>query len=289
MLFDCTNDTDCKAEVVLACGDAEFTKHTVRFIVENKKYNICLRAVYTVPGSDNIYRENKDVISFKTVDAAEITREIQTAPYCILLLGTDLPGADSLKIAEDLYCLGLSENIIVISDFFSSLHKSAFSKMNIGYYFVLPVEPELLCRRICECRKLLETEVNNGCITAQESGSNTCEKDMRRRTTHLLHEIGIPANLCGHEYLREAVLMVANENEVYGKMTKIVYPSIAEKYSKSSSSVEKAIRTALDVAWMRGKTDLLDEIFGFTVNIQKGKPTNSEFIALLADYVVSGA
>lgn len=101
----------------------------------------------------------------------------------------------------------------------------------------------------------------------------------------MLHEIGIPAHIKGYHYLRDAIMMAVNDMDVLNAITKILYPTVAKKYRTTSSCVERAIRHAIEVAWSRGKLDTLDELFGYTVSTGKGKPTNSEFIALIADTI----
>ena len=103
--------------------------------------------------------------------------------------------------------------------------------------------------------------------------------------TELLHEIGIPAHIKGYQYLRDAIMMSVDDKEMLNSITKILYPSIAKQHGTTPSRVERAIRHAIEVAWSRGKLDTLDELFGYTVNGGKGKPTNSEFIALIADTI----
>ncbi len=110
------------------------------------------------------------------------------------------------------------------------------------------------------------------------------QKNLEARITNIIHEIGgVPAHIKGYLYLREAIAMVVEDMELLGAVTKELYPSIAEKYNTTSSRVERAIRHAIEVAWTRGKIDTIDNIFGYTVNTNKGKPTNSEFIAMVAD------
>lgn len=101
--------------------------------------------------------------------------------------------------------------------------------------------------------------------------------------TQILHEIGIPAHIKGYQYLRDAIILSVNDMEMLNSITKILYPTIAKKYQTTSSRVERAIRHAIEVAWSRGKMDTIDALFGYTVSTGKGKPTNSEFIALIAD------
>ena len=103
--------------------------------------------------------------------------------------------------------------------------------------------------------------------------------------TDMIHEIGVPAHIKGYQYLREAIMMSVEDIEMLNSITKILYPSIAKKYQTTPSRVERAIRHAIEVAWSRGKMETLDSLFGYTINLGKGKPTNSEFIALIADKI----
>lgn len=105
------------------------------------------------------------------------------------------------------------------------------------------------------------------------------------KVTNIIHEIGVPAHIKGYQYLREAIIMSVNDIEMLNSITKILYPTIAKKYQTTASRVERAIRHAIEVAWSRGKMDTIDELFGYTINNGKGKPTNSEFIALIADRI----
>lgn len=103
--------------------------------------------------------------------------------------------------------------------------------------------------------------------------------------TNMIHEIGIPAHIKGYHYLRDAIMMAVEDMDVLNAITKILYPTVAKKYRTTSSRVERAIRHAIEVAWSRGKLDILDDLFGYTVSNGKGKPTNSEFIALVSDTI----
>lgn len=109
--------------------------------------------------------------------------------------------------------------------------------------------------------------------------------DLEKDVTDMIHEIGVPAHIKGYQYLREAIMMSVEDGEMLNSITKILYPSIAKKYQTTSSRVERAIRHAIEVAWSRGNMETLDSLFGYTISIGKGKPTNSEFIALIADKI----
>ncbi len=111
------------------------------------------------------------------------------------------------------------------------------------------------------------------------------ELDLEAEVTGMIHEIGVPAHIKGYQYLREAIIMSVEDTTVLSSITKILYPGIAKKFSTTPSRVERAIRHAIEVAWSRGKMETLDALFGYTINTGKGKPTNSEFIALIADKI----
>ncbi len=110
-------------------------------------------------------------------------------------------------------------------------------------------------------------------------------QDLKKDVTDLLHEMGVPAHIKGYQYLREAILMSVGEPGILDSITKLLYPDIAKQYQTTPSRVERAIRHAIEVAWNRGRTETLYSVFGYTVNTSKGRPTNSEFIALIADKV----
>ena len=111
------------------------------------------------------------------------------------------------------------------------------------------------------------------------------ERNLEIDVTNIIHEIGVPAHIKGYQYLRDAIIMSVEDMEMLNSITKILYPTIAKKHQTTPSRVERAIRHAIEVAWSRGKMDTIDELFGYTVSTGKGKPTNSEFIALIADKI----
>ena len=122
-------------------------------------------------------------------------------------------------------------------------------------------------------------------MNAYEKAEDVCEKNLEADVTEIIHEIGVPAHIKGYQYLRDAIVMSVNDMDMLNSITKILYPTIAKKYQTTSSRVERAIRHAIEVAWSRGKMDTIDEMFGYTIHNGKGKPTNSEFIALITDRI----
>ena len=122
-------------------------------------------------------------------------------------------------------------------------------------------------------------------MNAYEKAEDVSEKNLEADVTEIIHEIGVPAHIKGYQYLRDAIVMSVNDMDMLNSITKILYPTIAKKYQTTSSHVERAIRHAIEVAWSRGKMDTIDEMFGYTIHNGKGKPTNSEFIALITDRI----
>ena len=116
-----------------------------------------------------------------------------------------------------------------------------------------------------------------------ETKSTSISADMEAQVTKIIHQIGVPAHIKGYQYLRTAILMTIDDNEVINSVTKILYPTVAKKYQTTTSRVERAIRHAIEVAWDRGDVDTLNSYFGYTIQNSRGKPTNSEFIAMIAD------
>lgn len=123
-----------------------------------------------------------------------------------------------------------------------------------------------------------------GMMTLQHEKSPV-DRDLEKDVTDMIHELGVPAHIKGYQYLREAIMMAVEDIDMLNSITKVLYPTIAKRFQTTPSRVERAIRHAIEVAWSRGKMETLDALFGYTINTGKGKPTNSEFIALIADRI----
>ncbi|MCH5344637.1 MAG: sporulation initiation factor Spo0A C-terminal domain-containing protein [Acetatifactor sp.] len=121
--------------------------------------------------------------------------------------------------------------------------------------------------------------------TDQAKEKQEVERDLEQDVTNMIHEIGVPAHIKGYQYLREAIMMSVEDPSMISSITKILYPTIAKRFQTTPSRVERAIRHAIEVAWSRGRMETLDALFGYTIDTGKGKPTNSEFIALIADKI----
>lgn len=167
-----------------------------------------------------------------------------------------------------------------------SVIEKAFS-VGADYYIVKPFDAEAVISRVQQMYLSMNAQkkdTTKGSIfenDRRQHGNYSLESDV----TNIIHEIGVPAHIKGYQYLRDAIMMSVNDTEMLNSITKILYPTIAKQHKTTPSRVERAIRHAIEVAWSRGKMDTIDELFGYTVSNGKGKPTNSEFVALIADKI----
>ena len=163
--------------------------------------------------------------------------------------------------------------LAVISSESALLEKELISG-GVAYCFIKPLEHSVIADRI---RSL--------CLSTGKTSSSNESSNLEVVITDIIHQIGVPAHIKGYHYLREAIIMAVSDIDIMNSVTKCLYPSVAKKHGTTSSRVERAIRHAIEVAWDRGDVDVLNSYFGYTIHSSKGKPTNSECIALLADKI----
>ena len=150
---------------------------------------------------------------------------------------------------------------------------------------VKPFELELLYKRIKEVKQGMLEPVKNNVrkMSIQNSFESVSKESLESSITEIIHEVGVPAHIKGYQYIREAIVLAVNNMEVINSVTKQLYPTLARKFKTTPSRVERAIRHAIEVAWARGEMEVNNSMFGNTISATKGKPTNSEFIAMIAD------
>lgn len=223
-------------------------------------------------------------------DGEELFALIKSKSPDVVLLDLIMPKIDGLTVMEK---VNENKNIqkkptfIIISAIGNE--RIAEDAFNLGadYYIMKPFDNNALLNRI---RNIKNSMSRNGTVfknikqTVVEQSADR-ENNLENDITGIIHEIGIPAHIKGYQYLREAIFMVVRDMDMLNCITKVLYPTIAKKFQTTSSRVERAIRHAIEVAWSRGKIEVIDELFGYTVNNGKGKPTNSEFIALISDKI----
>ena len=219
-------------------------------------------------------------------EACEVIREKEPD---IVLLDIVMPKLDGLGVMDrmnkDKNMKKHPEFIIISAIGQENVTEDAF-RLGASYYIMKPFDQEALLARIKLTKNSMAKQP--GKIRQNErlaDGRGERMHSLESDVTNIIHEIGVPAHIKGYQYLREAIIMSVNDIEMLNSITKILYPTIAKKYQTTSSRVERAIRHAIEVAWSRGKMDTIDELFGYTIHNGKGKPTNSEFIALIADKI----
>lgn len=216
------------------------------------------------------------------VDA--ITNEVPD----VLILDIIMPHLDGLGVLEKIATMNLEKNpkVIVLSAVGQEYITHKAINMGADYYIVKPFDFNTLTKRIYQLAGKLDgvSQINKKNISkALFKSLGNDVPDLETDITNVIHEVGVPAHIKGYQYLREAITMVVENIELLSAVTKELYPSIAKKYNTTPSRVERAIRHAIEVAWNRGKIDTINSLFGYTVHNDKGKPTNSEFIAIIAD------
>ena len=169
-----------------------------------------------------------------------------------------------------------------------AITEDAFS-LGANFYIMKPFDHDTLLYRMKQFKTKEQKKLPVGRIAMKpQNDSLEPEKSLEVIVTEFIHEVGVPAHIKGYQYLRDAIIMTVNDQEMLGAITKILYPEIAKKHKTTSSRVERAIRHAIEVAWNRGRLETIEEMFGYTINTGKGKPTNSEFIALISDKIRLG-
>ncbi len=219
-------------------------------------------------------------------DAVEMIKK--SAPD-VVLLDLIMPKMDGLgvleKLKKDTSIRKMPAFIVLSAIGQEAVTEDAFA-LGANYYIMKPFNNEMLLGRLRSIRSRGEKVL----VSASQAGERKKpafpeERDLETDVTNMIHEIGVPAHIKGYQYLRDAIMMSVKDMEMLGSITKVLYPTIAKNHQTTPSRVERAIRHAIEVAWSRGKMDTIDELFGYTVSNGKGKPTNSEFIALIADRI----
>lgn len=212
----------------------------------------------------------------------------QTDPD-VLVLDIIMPHLDGLAVLEKLRSLKKSShpNVIMLTAFGQEDVTTKAVELGASYFILKPFDLENLANHIRQVSGKSNSVMRKPSSPLTTSSYRTQveskPKNLDASITSIIHEIGVPAHIKGYLYLREAISMVYNDIELLGSITKVLYPDIAKKYNTTASRVERAIRHAIEVAWSRGNIDSISSLFGYTVSMSKAKPTNSEFIAMVAD------
>ena len=230
----------------------------------------------------NMYiNSQKDMVALEPLyDGTNVIDAIKQSKPDVMLLDVVMPEKDGLSVLEDLNDeVGLEKPITIIMSAIGQ-EKITQKAISLGatYYVVKPFDMITLVDRIRDLLKE-EEEVKSEYMVAYGNKNLPLEV----RVTQMIHDVGVPAHIKGYQYIREAIMLAVENEDILNSVTKALYPSLSQKFNTTPSRVERAIRHAIEVAWNRGQIDMIESIFGYTINANKGKPTNSEFIAMIAD------
>jgi len=210
-------------------------------------------------------------------DGTKLVSEIKSRQPDIVLADVFMPGLDVLGVLSSMDGIDKKERpmLMAMSSFDNPRLEIETLSAGASYYFLKPFDMSVLAERIIQLSGWKNTQV--------PLGFRTADSDLELMITEIIHQIGVPAHIKGYHYLREAIILSVNDSAIINSVTKILYPTVAKKFTTTSSRVERAIRHAIEVAWDRGDVDVLNSYFGYTIHNGRGKPTNSEFIAMIAD------
>ncbi|WP_053219264.1 sporulation transcription factor Spo0A [Virgibacillus senegalensis] len=202
----------------------------------------------------------------------------------VLVLDIIMPHIDGLAVLGKIKDIEKEKypNVIMLTAFGQEEVTKKAVDLGASYFILKPFDLDSLADQIRQVHGITPS-FDNISSGKQRGKRDDRKKDLETSITHIIHEIGVPAHIKGYMYLREAITMVYKDIELLGSITKVLYPDIAKKYNTTASRVERAIRHAIEVAWSRGNMESISSLFGYTVSISKAKPTNSEFIAMVAD------
>lgn len=254
-----------KIKIFIADDNTEFVSTLVTYLDSQEDMEVVDTARDGVEAVEKIVNSDPDVaildIIMPQLDGLgvleSINKKLEVLPICIMLSAV---GQD--KVTSRAMCLGAQ------------------------YYVVKPFEMEVLVKRI---RELVKNQTIESLSPVLKDVKTTyievdnSKLNLEAKVTNIIHDVGVPAHIKGYQYLRDGIIMAVNDVEVINQITKQLYPDLAKKYKTTPSRVERAIRHAIEVAWNRGQIESMENIFGYTVNSNRGKPTNSEFIAMIAD------
>ena len=236
----------------------------VLVIDSNKKYIDNLKKYFSDCSCIKINLEAYDGIS-----GLKLIKENQD-DYDVVLIDLILPNKDGIDVIEEMNNLLIDKKIIVITSCNSIKMIRRVSELGIDYFLLKPFDNNSLKKKIISCYN-------------KDDSIDVVHNDIRLSVTGILHELGVPSNLKGYNFIREGIILVYSNSNYIGSITNELYPFLARRFNTTVSCIERAIRHAIEVSWNRGNWDLMEDLFGHSVDVDKAKPTNSEYIVTIAD------
>jgi two-component system response regulator (stage 0 sporulation protein A) len=252
---------DSKSKILIADDSKEFG-HTCASVLRSYNFEVSMT-----------FKDGKKLIS----------KILEERPQ-VVLSDVFLPGADAIAVMKEILNrddLTEKPKFMIMSGSDNMDLQSEVMASGATYYFLKPFDMETLAERIDQMVE--KKEISSASIKSLIPSIYGNSTDLEVLVTDIIHQIGVPAHIKGYHYLREAIILSVNDSDILNSVTKVLYPTVAKCFSTTSSRVERAIRHAIEVAWDRGDIDTLNSYFGYTINGGRGKPTNSEFIAMIAD------
>jgi len=248
--------------------------------MEVSKMSKNLKVILTGEGSEfgkncaNVLRTYGCDVSLVAKDGKILLTKCESVNADVIVMDAFMSNLDALGVINELSKKEVKPLIMVMSSSDNQRFEQEVLSAGADYYFLKPFDINMLAQRINQLTGWSKTQ---GDITKQDN------VDLQVTVSEIMHQIGVPAHIKGYQYLREAIMLSINDREMMSSVTKVLYPTVAKMYSTTASRVERAIRHAIEVAWDRGDVDVLSSYFGYTIQSTRGKPTNSEFIAMISD------
>lgn len=216
-------------------------------------------------------------VSLVAKDGREVINRLKKDSFDVLVMDTFMPRLDGLGVLKELDSSEIKKRpvTIVISGVDNSRLQNELLNAGADYYFIRPFEAEMLAQRIEQIAGW-EDDSRRNILLGNKN-------DLEIVVSEIMHQIGVPAHIKGYQYLRYAIIISVDDDDMMSSVTKVLYPTVAKHFNTTASRVERAIRHAIEVAWDRGDVDVLASYFGYTIQNERGKPTNSEFIAMISD------
>ncbi|MCQ2418198.1 MAG: sporulation transcription factor Spo0A [Clostridia bacterium] len=246
---------DSRINVLIADSNEEFCKQLKNALKQTEEY---------------------ETVQIAT-DGLQASRLLSGMNPEVLILDLTLSKLDGMSVLKQASEMKPRPLMVVTSNFVTEYVAAMTTNLGAQYFLLKPCDCETIAQRIGEIRRTKQQQKS----PSQKAGYK--EPNIEAMVTSVIHEIGVPAHIKGYQYLREAIMIAVDDMDVINAITKVLYPQVAKTFATTPSRVERAIRHAIEVAWDRGDLETLQRFFGYTVSNTKGKPTNSEFIALIAD------
>lgn len=210
-------------------------------------------------------------------NGAEVLSKTEKEKPDVVLMDAFMSSIDALGVLKAIPTLNIDKKplIMVMSSVDNQRFEQEILAAGADYYFLKPFDLEVMAERI--------TQLTGWGAGIKKELHNNESVDLEVIVSDIMHQIGVPAHIKGYQYLREAIILSVHDSEMMSSVTKLLYPTVAKRFSTTSSRVERAIRHAIEVAWDRGDVEVLSAYFGYTIQNSRGKPTNSEFIAMISD------